>query len=104
MLDSEMLIGTSGIVRSRDVGFDHGDGWVRVEIKRVDSDGVLVFVMDHGITSKLTGRRVGWRVGGTKEDVNEWGGWCLRVELRVKIHPCPAGDSIYGHGIKCVEV
>ena len=73
MLESEMVIGAAGIVPSRDVGFDQGEGWVRVEIKRVDSDGVLVFLMDHGTTTKLTGRRVCFLDGG------EGGGVCSNL-------------------------
>ena len=58
LLESEQMVGAIGIVRCREVGFDEEDGWSRVEIRRVDSDGVLLFLMDHGNTVKISARRV----------------------------------------------
>ena len=48
-----MVVGAWGIAKCRDVGFGDESGWVRVEIRRVDSDGALVFLPDHGNSVKL---------------------------------------------------
>jgi len=60
MSDRDLIIGTRGIVRSQDFGTTCGSGvgWTRVEIKRVDSDGVLAFCIDYGNEVKLPHRSI----------------------------------------------
>ena len=54
--DDEFVVGAWAIVRARDVGDSSNNGWARVEIKRVDSDGVLVACIDYGNQGKLSYR------------------------------------------------
>ena len=49
----EVVVGARAIVPARDVDDSANDGWTRVEIKRVDSDGALVLCLDYGNQVKL---------------------------------------------------